>query len=384
MKNVLIVVGTRPEVIKMAPLYLELKKSAKINPILVSTAQHRQMLDQALDMFEITADYDMNIMQTGQTLSSLTTRLLSAWDNFFKTDRPDAIMVQGDTTTVLATSIAAFYERIPIGHVEAGLRTYDLSSPFPEEFNRRLTDPISNWCFAPTHNSYKNLVNEGIPQEICYVTGNTVIDSLLWMKSKLESENISIQDIANRCGISESFSKKYLEHSDKNRFILMTGHRRENFGEGFENICKSIVEISKKYPELGILYPVHLNPNVQEPVNRILKDIPNVELISPMGYKDFIWIMNKCYLILSDSGGIQEEAPSLGKPVLVMRKTSERSEGIEAGTCELVGTDVNKIVNAVCNLVENHKEYERRSTLKNPYGDGTACFKIRQILEEQL
>lgn len=383
-KNALIVAGTRPEAIKMSPLYLELQKSDKINPIFVSTAQHRQMLDQALSMFDIKADFDMDVMQPGQTLSDLTTRMLSKWKGLFTKIRPDVVVVQGDTTTVLATSIAAFYERIPIAHVEAGLRTYNLHAPFPEEMNRRLTDPISRWCFAPTTKSLENLYKENIPRERCFVTGNTVVDALLHMSKKLELAEITEDIVAKNCGISDNFVRNYLIPNSQKKFILLTGHRRENFGEGFENICKSILKISEKYPDVGILYPVHLNPNVQEPVKRILGKTRNVELIKPVGYADFIWLMKKCHFVLSDSGGVQEEAPSLGKPVLVMRDTTERPEGVDAGVCKLVGTDLNRITEAVSELLENQEQYMRRSALKNPYGDGTASKKIRNILEREL
>ena len=383
-KKVVVVAGTRPEAIKMAPLYIELQKSSYIEPMFVSTAQHRQMLDQALSMFNIKADFDMDIMRNGQTLNALTSRLLLAWGEVFGRVHPDAILVQGDTTTVLATSIAAFYEQIPIGHVEAGLRTYDLDSPFPEEMNRRLTDPISRWCFAPTKQSYDHLIEEKISPERCFITGNTVVDALLWMKGKLVADNVLFESVADRCKISKPFSDVYLSENAKEPFILMTGHRRENFGVGFEGICHSILKIAQKYPHLGILYPVHLNPNVQEPVNRILGHVRNVELIPPVGYEDFIWLMNKCYFVLSDSGGVQEEAPSLGKPVLVMRDTTERPEGIEAGTCELVGTDPDVIFKAVSNLLDNKDLYSARSALKNPYGDGNASKKIREILEKEI
>lgn len=382
-KKVAVVAGTRPEVIKMAPVYLELKKSDKLTPVFISTAQHRQMLDQALDIFGIKPDYDMNVMREGQTLNDLTVRILEAWKQYFSQNTLDAVLVQGDTTTVLASSIAAFYERVPIGHIEAGLRTGNLMSPWPEEMNRRLSDPISQWCFPPTELSKKNLVSEKIPEDRCFITGNTVVDALLWMKNKLKQENVSSLEICASCGISDFFAKNFIEKNDA-KWILVTGHRRESFGKGFADICEAIASIESKYPNVGILYPVHLNPNVQEPVNRFLAYRERVCLISPVAYREFIWLMDRCHFVLSDSGGVQEEAPSLGKPVLVMRDTTERPEGVEAGTCTLVGTSPEKILKEVSVLLEDANEYRRRSALKNPYGDGTASKKIRKVLEESL
>ena len=379
-KKIAIVAGTRPEVIKMAQVYHVLKTSDILEPVFISTAQHRQMLDQALRIFSIVPDFDMDIMQAGQTLTDLTARLLSAWKDYFSKSKPDAVLVQGDTTTVLATSIAAFYERIPIGHIEAGLRTYNFDAPFPEEMNRRLTDPISKWCFAPTKCSYDTLIREGVNPASCFITGNTVIDSLLWMRERLAKDNISALEMAKKCGISEDFAREFL--SGKKRWILVTGHRRENFGGGFENICAAIKGIADKYEDVGIVYPVHLNPNVQEPVNRILAGHERIALIKPLSYEDFIWFMDKSFFVLSDSGGVQEEAPSLSKPVLVMRDTTERPEGVEAGTCELVGTDAAKIMSSASRLLDDGEEYRRRAMLKNPYGDGTACLKIKEILEK--
>lgn len=381
-KKVAIVVGTRPEVIKMAQVYYALKKSAKIEPVMISTSQHRQMLDQAMEIFSIEADFDMNIMKKGQTLNELTARILRAWNKYFVQNRPDAILVQGDTTTVLATAMASFYEHIPIGHVEAGLRTCNLASPFPEEMNRRLTDPISRWCFAPTQHSYDNLIKEGIPKKNCFITGNTVIDSLFWIRDKLLAERITHDGIAKKNCIPKFFSDKYLNGVSK--WILVTGHRRENFGLGFENICIAIKKITDKYRDVGILYPVHLNPNVQSPVKRILSNHERIALIPPVNYENFVWLMNKCHFILSDSGGVQEEAPSLGKPVLVMRDTTERPEGIDSGTCKLVGTNVKVIMSEVSKLMDDESEYKRRRVLKNPYGDGTASLKISKILEKEL
>lgn len=382
-KKVVVVAGTRPEAIKMAPVYMELKKSEKISPIFLSTAQHRQMLDQTLRIFGIMPDFDMNVMQPGQTLSDLTVRILSAWKGFFADNSIDAVLVQGDTTTVLASAIAAFYEKIPVGHIEAGLRTGNMMSPWPEEMNRRLADPISSWCFAPTELSKHNLIAENIPQDRCFVTGNTVIDSLLWMRDKLKVEKPDAMETARACGILDGFAKSFLAPGGR-PWILVTGHRRESFGEGFLSICKALVAIADKYPEWGILYPVHMNPNVQEPVRRLLGNHNRICLIPPVAYREFIWLMDKCRFVVSDSGGVQEEAPSLGKPVLVMRDTTERPEGIEAGTCRLVGTDPDVIVREASLLIEDEAEYVRRSALKNPYGDGTASAKIRTILESNI
>lgn len=382
-RKIVIVAGTRPEAIKMAPVYMALKKSEKISPIFLSTAQHRQMLDQTLEIFGIKPDFDMNVMRRGQTLGELTVRILSAWKEFFAFNAVNAILVQGDTTTVLASAIAAFYEKIPVGHIEAGLRTGNLMSPWPEEMNRRLSDPISSWCFTPTELSRSNLIAENIPENRCFITGNTVIDSLFWMRDKLAEENVSVGEIACACGIPDSFAGKFLAQEGR-PWILVTGHRRESFGEGFLNICKALAAIADKYPEWGILYPVHMNPNVQEPVRRLLGDHERICLIPPVAYREFIWLMDRCRFVISDSGGIQEEAPSLGKPVLVMRDTTERPEGVEAGTCRLVGTDPDVIVGEASLLIEDASEYARRSALKNPYGDGNAAMKIREILERTL
>ncbi len=381
-KNIVIVVGTRPEVIKMARVYFVLSESPKFSVTLVSTAQHRQMLDQAMSIFGLKADYDMDVMRPNQTLTSLTARVLNEWGKFFKDNHPDAILVQGDTTTVLSTALAAFYQHIPIGHVEAGLRTGDLYSPFPEEMNRKLTDPISRWCFAPTQESKQNLLKEGIEQEKCFVTGNTVIDSLYWMRNKLHQNNITPEIITKKYAIPESFYEEFFKKGK--RWILVTGHRRENFGKKLEDICLALKEIVRKYQDVGLIYPVHLNPNVQHTVNNILKGHDRIALIPPVDYEDFIWLMSNCFFVISDSGGVQEEAPSFGKPVLVMRETTERPEGVAAGTCELVGSDRDKILSAASKLIEDKDEYVRRSKLRNPYGDGNAAIAIREILEREL
>ncbi|WP_199226797.1 UDP-N-acetylglucosamine 2-epimerase (non-hydrolyzing) [Opitutus sp. ER46] len=395
-RRVALVVGTRPECIKMAPVWLALRHSRSLSPILVSTGQHRQMLDQAFGVFGLKPDIDLGLMQQGQTLPDLTARVLTAMTTVLREHRPAAVLVQGDTTTVLGTALAAFYERIPIGHVEAGLRTYDFEAPWPEEMNRRLADPISRWCFAPTEWSAANLKAERTPGANIHVTGNTVVDALLWVREKLKRTGLTAAQVIERCQIPADFAARYLKDGPNNqspitsnvtgasRWVLITGHRRESFGGGFENICHAIGQIAAKYPDVGLLYPVHLNPNVQEPVRRILGGNPRVALIPPVGYEDFIWLMDRCHFVLSDSGGVQEEAPSLGKPVLVMRTTTERPEGVDAGTCRLVGTSPDVIMREASALLDDEAEYARRSRLKNPYGDGTAAYRIAEILAKDL
>jgi UDP-N-acetylglucosamine 2-epimerase (non-hydrolysing) len=380
-KQIGIFVGTRPEVIKMAPVYRAMKASSILEPILISTGQHRQMLDQALNAFELIAHHDLELMTPGQTLSELTAKIIRGTSDLLKMIRPDAILVQGDTTTVLGSALAAFYENIPIGHVEAGLRTYRMDSPWPEEMNRRLVAPLCKWCFAPTEWSAENLRKEKIDNSAIFVTGNTVVDSLLWVKMAKADRN-SIETVAQRCSLCAAFVDKHLRNGGP--WILVTGHRRESFGGGFEDICQALLKLSELYPEIGILYPVHLNPNVQEPVKRLLGNRPNIHLILPVGYEDFVWLMMRCYFAISDSGGVQEEAPSLGKPVLVMRETTERPEGVRAGTCELVGTTVDGIVDAATRLLDNRSEYCRRSALRNPYGDGNASVRIVGVLENSF
>ncbi len=374
-----VVAGTRPEAVKMAPVYFALKQSSVFDTVFLATAQHRQMLDQTLAAFGIVPEHDLNLMQPGQTLVELTGRVTNAVSQWCETNRPAAILVQGDTTTVLAASLAAFYNRVPVGHVEAGLRTGNMNSPFPEEMNRRLTSPLARWHFCPTELSKRNLARENIKDNV-HVTGNTVVDALLWMRSKLNQKAQDVDEIGKRIGIPTEFVDRFMRKSDA-PWILMTGHRRESFGEGFERICLAIKALTEKFPSLGILYPVHLNPNVREPVNRILGDNPRVALVEPAGYEDFIWLMDQCTFILSDSGGVQEEAPSLGKPVLVMRDTTERPEGVEAGTCRLVGTSIESILHEASRLLGDKAEYDRRSKLANPYGDGQAAARIRTILE---
>jgi len=382
-KKIALVAGTRPEVIKLAPVYFALRGSASLEPVLLSSGQHRQMLDQAMAVFGLQPDLDLNLMQPGQTLPDLTARVLTQVSATLRELRPAALLAQGDTTTVLGAALAAFYERIPLGHVEAGLRTGNFEAPWPEEMNRRVADPISRWCFAPTAWSANNLRAEGIPEKNIHVTGNTVVDALLWVREKLLRAPRPAGDVAARCAIPGDFAQRYLEANGA-RFVLITGHRRESFGHGFENICHAIAEMARLHPDLGLLYPVHLNPNVQEPVRRLLGQNPRVALIPPADYEDFIWLMDRCHFVLSDSGGVQEEAPSLGKPVLVMRETTERPEGVEAGTCRLVGTDPARILAEAAILLENPSEYARRARLQNPYGDGHAGARIRDILEQSL
>ncbi len=384
MKKIALILGTRPECIKMAPVYFALKQSTKLVPVVISTGQHRQMLDQTLGVFGIKPEFDLNLMQPGQTLPELTSRVISATSAWFAEHKPAAVLVQGDTTTVLSSAISAFYNRIPIGHVEAGLRTGNMDSPFPEEMNRRLTTPLARWNFCPTETSKANLIREGIDATTCYVTGNSVVDALFYVRKNQSINGVSAKIVAERVGIPGAFAEEFLSETAKKPWILVTGHRRESFGGGFERICEAINRITQLHPEVGVLYPVHLNPQVQAPVNRILGSNPRVALVAPAAYEEFVWLMNRCTFLLSDSGGVQEEAPSLGKPVLVMRDTTERPEGVDAGTCRLVGTNPETILREADLLLNNPREYQRRSSLKNPYGDGQTSEKIRQILEDSL
>ena len=382
-KKVVVVAGTRPEVIKMSSVYMELQRSDLLEPVFLSTGQHREMLAQAFGAFNLVPDHDLELMKPGQDLTGLTARVLQAVGAYLEETRPDAVLVQGDTTSVLASAMAAFYQNIPVGHVEAGLRTYDMQSPWPEEMNRRLVSPLCRWHFLPTEVSKANLLQEKICEASCHVTGNTVIDSLLWMSNKVNAEEDRTGAVAERLNIPASFRENFLEQKDK-RWILVTAHRRESHGGGFDDICTALRQLVEDHPEVGILYPVHLNPAVRKPVMEQLGNHERIALVEPAGYEDFVWLMNRCYFALSDSGGVQEEAPSLGKPVLVMRDTTERPEGVEAGTCELIGTDPKKICTAARVLLEEGAEYERRSQLKNPYGDGEAAKRIRTILEASL
>ncbi|XQF93039.1 non-hydrolyzing UDP-N-acetylglucosamine 2-epimerase [Pseudoalteromonas espejiana] len=371
--KVLTVFGTRPEAIKMAPLVTQFIADDRFNPKVCVTGQHREMLDQVLELFEITPDYDLNIMKSGQTLPDITSKILVELTPIIKSFQPELILVHGDTATTFAASLAAYYEQVPVAHVEAGLRTGDIYSPWPEEANRKLTGALARLHFAPTNSSKQNLLNEGYREENIIVTGNTVIDALFHIQKLLESN----EQLKSR--LKEQFS--FLEHNKK--VILVTGHRRESFGDGFENICKALASIARDYPDAQIVYPVHLNPNVQEPVNRILKNIDNIYLIEPQQYLPFTYLMGKAHIILTDSGGIQEEAPSLGKPVLVMRNTTERPEAIDAGTVKLIGTDKDRIVKEIKLLMDDNSEYKKMSQAHNPYGDGMAVKRIVDVISQK-
>ena len=373
MKKIFLVFGTRPEAIKMAPLALTLRQyDEDFETKVCVTGQHRQMLDQVLELFDLQPDFDLNLMKPGQSLSDVTSGVLKGLEQVFSEWMPDLILVHGDTATTFAASLAAYYHKIKVGHVEAGLRTGNLYSPWPEEANRKLTGVLADYHFAPTQSSYQNLVKENISSEKIIITGNTVIDALLQVKHKIE------QDTA----LLSTFEKQFLFLDTTKKLILVTGHRRENFGQGFFNICSALANIAKKHSDIQIVYPVHLNPNVQKPVNELLAGIDNIYLISPQDYLPFVYLMDRSYLILTDSGGIQEEAPSLGKPVLVMRDTTERPEAVEAGTVQLVGTDASLIQKTVEELIENSSLYKQMSEAHNPYGDGTASEKIIKFLRE--
>ena len=375
MKKILLVFGTRPEAIKMAPLVKEFQKDTEhFETKVCVTAQHRQMLDQVLEVFGITPDYDLNIMAPNQDLYDITSKVLLGLRDVLQDFAPDVVLVHGDTTTSMAASLAAFYREIAVAHVEAGLRTYDMLSPWPEEMNRQVTDRICTYYFAPTGQSRQNLLRENIEEKKIFVTGNTVIDALL----------MAVDIIATKTGMEEQIHKEIQEKGytvGERDYILVTGHRRENFGEGFLHICKAIRELASQYPDIDIVYPVHLNPNVQKPVYELLSGLDNVFLISPLDYLPFIYAMQHSILLLTDSGGVQEEAPSLGKPVLVMRNTTERPEAVEAGTVKLVGTDAETIVGNVVELLRNKELYKRMSETHNPYGDGQACERIVNALK---
>ena len=374
MKKILLVFGTRPEAIKMAPLVKALQKDTEhFETRVCVTAQHRQMLDQVLEVFGITPEYDLNIMAPNQDLYDITAKVLLGLREVLKDFRPDTVLVHGDTTTSMAASLAAFYMQIPVGHVEAGLRTYNMLSPWPEEMNRQVTDRICTYYFAPTEQSRANLLQENIDAKKIFITGNTVIDALL----------MAVDIISTTAGVKEKMAKELQEKGytvGDREYILVTGHRRENFGDGFLHICKAIKELAALHPEMDIVYPVHLNPNVQKPVYELLSGLSNVYLISPLDYLPFIYAMQHSTLLLTDSGGVQEEAPSLGKPVLVMRDTTERPEAVEAGTVKLVGTDAEAIVSNVTALLQDKEMYKRMSETHNPYGDGQACRRIADVL----
>jgi UDP-N-acetylglucosamine 2-epimerase (non-hydrolysing) len=369
-KKVLLVFGTRPEAIKMAPLVKALKAHPAFDARVCVTAQHRQMLDQVLELFEITPEFDLNLMKPGQDLTDITTGVLQGLKTVFAEWMPDVVLVHGDTSTTFGASLAAFYQRIPVGHVEAGLRTGNLYSPWPEEANRKLTGVLANWHFAPTPTSRDNLLREGVNPETVHVTGNTVIDALLQVREKINSD----------ATLQQQFAEKFAFLDSSKRLILVTGHRRENFGGGFERICEALARIAQENPDVQVLYPVHLNPNVQEPVKRLLGGISNVHLIEPQDYLPFVYLMDKSTLILTDSGGIQEEAPSLGKPVLVMRDTTERPEAVAAGTVKLVGTDAEAICRETTRLLSDQAAYQAMAFSHNPYGDGHTCERIVQAL----
>jgi len=374
MKKILIVFGTRPEAIKMAPLVKVMVASADFEVKVCVTAQHREMLDQVLQIFAIKPDYDLDIMRGGQDLFGVTVKVLGELRQVLDEYAPDLVLVHGDTTTTFAASLAAFYCDIKVGHVEAGLRTYNLKAPWPEEANRQLTDVLADYYFAPTAKNMNNLIQERIAAANIVVTGNTVIDALLTIVDKIAADN-SLRD--SLCRQLKDAGYK-LDASRK--FILVTGHRRENFGAGFRDICLALQKVAEQYPDLDIVYPVHLNPNVRQPVFAQLGDLSNVYLIEPLGYESFIYLMQQAYLIITDSGGIQEEAPSLGKPVLVMRDTTERPEAVEAGTVKLVGTDPEIILREVGFLLEDDEYYQSMARIHNPYGDGTACHKIVEFI----
>ena len=374
--RVLLVFGTRPEAIKMAPLVKALQADAYFDARVAVTAQHREMLDQVLDLFALQPDYDLNVMQPGQDLYDVTSKVLLGLREVLKDFKPDLVLVHGDTATTFAATLAAFYQQIPVGHVEAGLRTGDLYSPWPEEANRQLTGRLAHWHFAPTQRNQEALLAEGIADTQVLVTGNTVIDALQWVVEKIASSPDLQQNI------NQALSAAGLNaNATDRRFVLVTGHRRENFGGGFENICKALGDLAKANPETHFIYPVHLNPNVQEPVNRLLGGLGNVHLIAPLGYEPFVYLMQKAYLVLTDSGGVQEEAPGLGKPVLVMRDTTERPEAVDAGTVRLVGTEAEVIRQAVQELLDNQVLYQQMSLAHNPYGDGKACQRIVEFLK---
>lgn len=368
--KVLTVFGTRPEAIKMAPLVHALAADERFESKCCVTAQHREMLDQVLELFKITPDYDLNLMKAGQTLPEITSRILLELTPVLKEFKPDVVLVHGDTATTFAASLAAYYEQIAVGHVEAGLRTGNIYSPWPEEGNRKLTGALTKFHFAPTDTSKANLLKENYADENIFVTGNTVIDALLLVKQQIEDDE----------ELSNTLASQFPMLDENKKLILVTGHRRESFGGGFERICEALAQTAKAHPNAQILYPVHLNPNVQEPVKRILKDVDNVHLIEPQQYLPFVYLMNRSHIILTDSGGIQEEAPSLGKPVLVMRDTTERPEAVDAGTVKLVGTDVAKITSALNELLADDTAYKEMSRAHNPYGDGNACCSIISAL----
>jgi len=364
--KVLSIFGTRPEAIKMAPLVVKLKQNTQIDSAVCVTGQHREMLDQVLELFDITPDYDLNVMKKNQSLSEVTSRIINNLSPILEEYQPDLILVHGDTTTTFSAALSGFYHQVSVGHVEAGLRTGNIFSPWPEEANRKLVSCITEMHFAPTEQAMINLKQENVKESKIMVTGNTVIDALMMIKDNIEGD-INLQN---------SLSKNFSFIGDGKRIVLVTGHRRENFGQGFENICGSLKSLAIKNNDVNFVYPVHLNPKVREPVNQLLSNIDNIHLIEPQGYLEFVYLMINSYVILTDSGGIQEEAPALGKPVVVMRNTTERPEAVSAGTVVLVGTDKNKIVDTIDSLLNDKDRYREMSMAHNPYGDGTASEKI--------
>lgn len=365
-RKIAVVIGTRPEAIKMAPVYLALREQPGIEPLLIVTAQHRQLMDSVLTTFGMKPDVDLNLMEPNQSLSELSARILTAMGRAFAKIRPDAVLVHGDTTTCLCSTWAAFYERIPVGHVEAGLRSGDLTAPWPEEMNRRLVDPVCQWCFAPTQRSRQNLLAENVPADRIHVTGNTIIDALFWIRDRLP-DSIQVP------GIPSGELEKY-------RMILVTGHRRESFGEGLRQVCLALRQIADRHPDVVIVYPVHLNPNVYGPVHEILGNHPQIRLIEPVDYPTMVYLMQKSRLIITDSGGIQEEAPALNKPVLVTRSTTERPEAMEQGLSRLVGTSQDQIVLATDEYLKNGMNGAASGSAVNPFGDGHAARRIVDIL----
>lgn len=379
MKKIMLVFGTRPEAIKMAPVFKALSMHPDLEVTVTVTGQHRQMLDSVLAIFDIKPDYDLNIMRPGQDLYDVTSRVLTGMRDVFTKYRPDIVLVHGDTSTSTAAALAAFYAQIPVGHVEAGLRTGNIYAPWPEEMNRRLTGRLATLHFSPTPTSRQNLINENVDPSAIFVTGNTVIDALGWVRDKINNSlNIRQQAVEQIKALGYNTDRL----TSGRRMILITGHRRENFGEGFDHICHALASLAEKYPEVDFVYPMHLNPNVRQPIARIFGDkhLDNMFFIEPVDYVPFVYLMMSSHIILTDSGGIQEEAPSLGKPVLVMRDTTERPEAIEAGTVTLVGTDYQRIVDEVSHLLDDKDKYTERSSRNNPYGDGHASERIAEIL----
>ncbi|MCE8965393.1 UDP-N-acetylglucosamine 2-epimerase (non-hydrolyzing) [Bacteroides fragilis] len=382
-KKVLAVFGTRPEAIKMIPLVIELNKRDGFQLVICVTGQHREMLDQVLKIFHITPDYDLNIMKQGQDLYDVTARVLMGMRDILKKELPDVVLVHGDTTTSVAAALAAFYQQIPVGHVEAGLRTYNIYSPWPEEMNRQITGRIATFHFAPTTLSRCNLLKEGVGDEMIIVTGNTVIDALYMVVDKIKTDK-KLDNELNRSLLLSGYDVTRL--NKKKRLVLITGHRRENFGDGFLSVCKSIKTLAQVYPDVDFVYPMHLNPNVRNPIYNVFgsEQLDNLFLIEPLEYFPFIYLMEKSTIVVTDSGGIQEEAPSLGKPVLVMRETTERPEAFESGTVKLVGTNYDKIVKGVSILLDDPSEYSQMSNAINPYGDGKACRRILDFLLKNI